>query len=76
MKSKILTLLLTGIMSVSLLCGCNGENSANEKVIIYSNADDEAVEAMKSALDNNGYADKYIFTTFGTSELEIGRAHV
>lgn len=38
-------------------------------MIIYSNADDEAVEAMKNALDNNGYKGQYILQTFGTSEL-------
>lgn len=40
-----------------------------EKLIIYSNADDEAVQAIKAALDENGYKGKYIFQTFGTSEL-------
>lgn len=40
-----------------------------EKLIIYSNADDEAVQAIKTALDENGYKGKYIFQTFGTSEL-------
>ena len=38
-------------------------------MVIYSNADDEAVEAMKKALDGNGYKGKYILQTFGTSEL-------
>ena len=38
-------------------------------MIIYSNADDEAVTAMKNALDNNGFRDQYIFQSFGTSEL-------
>ena len=43
-------------------CGCGavhftgcGKSAADEKVIIYSNADDEAVTAMKNALDNNGF---------------------
>ena len=40
-----------------------------EQVIIYSNADDEAITAMTNALDNNGYAGMYMFETFGTSEL-------
>ncbi len=39
------------------------------QVVIYSNADDEAVTAMTNALDSNGYEGKYIFETFGTSEL-------
>lgn len=37
--------------------------------MIYSNADDEVVAAMKAALDSNGYEGQYIFQTFGTSEL-------
>lgn len=49
------------------LTGCGGE--ANEQVIIYSNADDEAVESMKKTLDAEGYAGKYVFQSFGTSEL-------
>lgn len=40
-----------------------------EQVIIYSNADDEAIRAMTDALDNNGYKGQYVFETFGTSEL-------
>lgn len=49
-------------------CSSNGGGD-DEKVIIYSNADDEAVTAMKNALDNNGYENQYVFQTFGTSEL-------
>ncbi len=44
-------------------------SSSDEQVIIYSNADDEAITAMSDALDNNGYEGKYVFETFGTSEL-------
>ncbi len=40
-----------------------------EQVIIYSNADDEAITAMTNALNNNGYEGMYLFETFGTSEL-------
>lgn len=46
-----------------------GNSSGEEQVVIYSNADDEAVQAMKNALDENGYAGQYILQTFGTSEL-------
>ncbi len=62
---------MAGIMAFSMLTlnGCGKKDSASEQVVIYSNADDEAVEAMKAALDNNGYKDQYIFQTFGTSEL-------
>lgn len=47
--------------------GCGKKDE--EQVIIYSNADDEAVESMKKTLDANGYKGKYIFQSFGTSEL-------
>lgn len=49
------------------IVGCSGAES--KEVVIYSNADDEAVEAMKATLDQNGYEGKYIFQSFGTSEL-------
>lgn len=59
-----ITLLATSFM----FTGCSS-NKANEQVVIYTNADDEAVVAMQNALDNNGYKDKYILQSFGTSEL-------
>ena len=49
------------------LTGCSSDEE--EQVIIYSNADDEAVESMKKTLDANGYEGKYVFQSFGTSEL-------
>lgn len=65
-------------MAAGLLAGCGSSpassaptegGSAAKQVIIYSNADDEAITAMTNALDNNGYKGQYIFETFGTSEL-------
>ena len=50
------------------LTGCS-TGSSDEQVIIYSNADEEAITAMENALDSNGYEGKYMFQTFGTSEL-------
>lgn len=44
-------------------------HSSRNQILIYTNADDEAVEAMKHALDNNGYKGKYLMKSFGTSEL-------
>lgn len=64
---KVAALLLCGVVAVSSLAGCGAK--ASEEVIIYSNADDEAIEAMKKALDENGYEGQYILQTFGTSEL-------
>lgn len=65
---KLAALLICGVLGLgSVLTGCSSNGSG--EVIIYSNADDEAIEAMKSALDSNGYEGKYIIQTFGTSEL-------
>lgn len=63
---RILAVLLAAAMTAGS-AGCSSKKE--EQVIIYSNADDEAVAAMKSALDSNGFEGKYIFQTFGTSEL-------
>ena len=68
---KVATFVMAVIMGVSVIgtaTGCSN-SKGSEEVIIYSNADDEAVEAMKAALDNNGFEGQYIFQTFGTSEL-------
>lgn len=65
---KLFTLLLAALLGVTSLVGC-GSKADEEQVIIYSNADDEAVEAMKVTLDANGYEGKYVFQSFGTSEL-------
>lgn len=77
MKNKIRKMNLKRVAAFTLaaavtvsgvsLTGCGG--SSKDQVIIYSNADDEAVEAMKNALDSNGYEGQYMFQTFGTSEL-------
>lgn len=48
------------------MAGCGKKT---DQVVIYSNADDEAMDAMKHALDANGYEGKYILQSFGTSEL-------
>lgn len=71
-KNSLRKGVLAGIIGLSAfgLYGCsNGSSKSDEQVVIYSNADDEAVEAMKKALDGNGYEDQYIFQTYGTSEL-------
>lgn len=59
---------LAGVSTFSL-GGCGNGASSEDQIIIYSNADDEAVEAMKHTLDENGYEGQYVFQTFGTSEL-------
>ena len=63
---KILAVSMIGLIALSA-AACGGES--RDQVVIYTNADQEAVEAMENALDNNGYEGKYILQTFGTSEL-------
>ncbi|MCQ2597750.1 MAG: ABC transporter substrate-binding protein [Treponema sp.] len=53
----------------AVLTGCAKKDAGNKPVVIYSNADDEAAVSMKKALDSNGFEGKYIFQSFGTSEL-------
>lgn len=60
------TLLVGGVLTG---CGSKEASSDEKKVVLYTNADDEAIAAMQNALDDNGYKDKYIVQTFGTSEL-------
>ncbi len=73
MKKFFWAVCLAAVMGMSFLAGCssNDGNTANngEQVVIYSNADDEAITAMKNALDANGYEGQYIVQGFGTSEL-------
>lgn len=66
MKHTI-TMVCLAIALTTVLCGCG--KSANSKVVFYSNADDEAMVSMKKALDENGFKDKYIEQSYGTSEL-------
>ena len=49
--------------------GCEKKAVADKPVVIYANSDDEAVAAFKKALDENGFAGKYIFQSFSTNEL-------
>lgn len=63
--------LFVAILTMAV-CGCFfgcKKNAAGKSVIIYSNADDEAVVSMKKVLDKSEFAGKYIFQSFGTSEL-------
>ncbi len=60
--------IMLAALSCALLSGC-AKKAQEKPVVIYSNADDEAVVSVKKALDSNGYEGKYIFQSFGTSEL-------
>ena len=67
-RAAALTLALAVGVTGLGLTGC-GAGSSDDQVIIYSNADEEAITAMENALNNNGYEGQYVFQTFGTSEL-------
>lgn len=69
---RILSVAICLCMAVTIcgaFSGCSSEPDKEEQVIIYSNADDEAVESIKKTLDANGYEGKYAVQSFGTSEL-------
>lgn len=70
-KGKIISIVGITLIGLIILLFTYNNSSSNikNKVIIYSNADEEAIEAIKSTLDNNSYLDKYIIQNFGTSEL-------
>ena len=46
------------VLGTASTVGCSSK--AGDQVVIYSNADDEAVVAMKAALDANGYEGEYL----------------
>jgi len=72
---KILMLCFILAAMVMSLSGCGQSNNndagaaAAQKVVIYTNADKEAVDAMQNSLNAAGYEGKYVLQTMGTSEL-------
>ncbi|WP_438713505.1 ABC transporter substrate-binding protein [Enterococcus sp. AZ109] len=69
MKKKKMFALL-GCTALTLLLGaCSSGSATDEKVIIYTNADEEPVEVIENVLDENGFEGKYTLQSFGTSEL-------
>lgn len=70
LKSMAILGLAFTMLTGSVLTGCGNRGAkADNQVVFYTNADDEAVAAMTNALDSNGYKGKYLIQTFGTSEL-------
>jgi len=65
--SKIITIALMVCSLLITLIGCSPKSA--QKVVIYTNADEEAVVSMKKSLDTSGYVGKYVVQTLGTSEL-------
>ena len=70
---NVLTGAVSGVMAAILVAfgfgAFSGTAAASQQVVIYTNADDEAVAAFEHALDDNGFKGKYIMQSFGTSEL-------
>lgn len=61
-----------GLASTAVvLAACSGGSAQTneDQVIIYSNADDEAIEVMQTTLNDNGYEGDYVIQAVGTSEL-------
>lgn len=58
-----------------VLAGCSSpstkENNSShvKEVVIYSNADQEAVEVIQDVLNKAGYEGQYVLQSFGTGEL-------
>ena len=70
MKQAAVIGLAVTMLTGTILTGCgNNKDASKDQVVLYTNADDEAVAAMQHALDENGYEGKYLVQTFGTSEL-------
>ncbi|WP_088012252.1 ABC transporter substrate-binding protein [Gottfriedia acidiceleris] len=69
-KFKGIMLSLFALCLVCSLTACNSsKTNASGKVVIYTNGDEEAITSMEKALKKSGYEGKYVFQTFGTSEL-------
>ncbi|GMQ59939.1 hypothetical protein AN1V17_43390 [Vallitalea sediminicola] len=67
MKNKFRIISFTLVLTLVLvITGC--QKSAKQ-IVIYTNADEEAMEAMKTALNDSGFEDEYILQGMGTSEL-------
>lgn len=73
-------LVVAGVVVVAVLAGAffanlgrEGQDSApvaaEGQVVIASNADEEALEAYRNALDAAGFEGQYVIQSFGTSEL-------
>lgn len=61
---------LTIASSAFVLAACgNSSASSNDQIIIYSNADDEAIEVMQNTLNDEGFKGEFIIQSVGTSEL-------
>lgn len=66
---KAMAIIAVGAISITSLVGCSSGGNEEGQVTFYSNADNEAIAAIESVLNDNGYEGKYLFQSMGTSEL-------
>ena len=64
---RILALVLSAVLCLSLLAGCG--NSSEKQVVIYSNADEEAVTAMQSGVVDGLDTVKSSIHSYGIDEM-------
>ena len=69
MKKKTVRFLTVACSAIMLAACSNSSANSNDQIIIYSNADDEAIEVMQNTLDDKGFEGGYIIQSLGTSEL-------
>lgn len=69
MKKKTVRFLTVACSAIMLAACSNSSANSNDQIIIYSNADDEAIEVMQNTLDDKGFEGEYIIQSLGTSEL-------
>lgn len=67
MKGILLSLVILSLLAI--VAGCSSGKAAGGEIIIYTNGDEAASEAMKRALDGAGYEGQYVLQSVGTSEL-------
>lgn len=68
-KNILLVCLILIAGAAITACGKQATGKAIKPVVIYSNADDEAIEVMKKTLDGTDMKGKYKIQVFGTTEL-------
>lgn len=68
-KFKGILLSLVALSLLVVLAACSSSKAAEGKVVIYTNGDEAASEAMENALIEAGYEGEYVLQSLGTSEL-------
>ncbi|WP_436854292.1 extracellular solute-binding protein [Staphylococcus caeli] len=69
MSIKLKVVLLGIVALVLLYFSYFGLGSSTDKVVISTNADEEAIAVMEQSLDNHGYKGEYIIQPQSTAEL-------